>query len=50
VGELTPEDILVMPSMTDFPNPTTDAVMMVIIKKDGLFWRTETGSTPISKD
>jgi hypothetical protein len=44
------EDILVMHSMTDFPNGTTDAVMMVITKKDGLFWRTETGSIPISKE
>ena len=44
------EDILVMHSMTDFPNGANDAVIMVITKKDGLFWRTETGSTPISKE
>ena len=44
------EDILGMHSMTDFPNGTNDAVIMVITKEDGLFWRTETGSTPISKE
>ena len=40
------EDILVMHSITHFPNKTSDAVMMVHLKKDGLLWRTETGSTP----
>lgn len=43
------DDILVMHFISDFPNGTSDAVMMVITKKDGLFWRTETGSTPIKK-
>ena len=41
------EDILVMHSITHFPNNTSDAVMMVHLKKDGLLWRTETGSTPL---
>ena len=40
------DDILVMHSISHFPNDTSDAVMMVHIKKDGLLWRTETGSTP----
>ena len=43
------EDILVMHSITHFPNGTSDAVMMVHLKKDGLLWRTETGSTPLNK-
>ena len=43
------EDILVMHSITHFPNSTSDAVMMVHLKKDGLLWRTETGSTPLNK-
>ena len=31
-----------------FPNDrASDAVMLVHIKKDGLLWRTETGSTPL---
>ena len=43
------DDIIVAHNITDFPNGTTDAVMMVHLKKDGLIWRTETGSTPITK-
>jgi len=43
------DDIIVAHNITDFPNGTTDAVMMVHLKKDGLIWRTETGSTPIPK-
>ena len=43
------DDILVMHSISHFPNDTSDAVMMVHMKKDGLLWRTETGSTPLSK-
>ncbi|MDC1494441.1 hypothetical protein N8093_01290, partial [Planktomarina temperata] len=43
------DDIIVAHNITDFPNGTTDAVMMVHLKKDGLIWRTETGSTPLSK-
>ena len=41
------EDILVTHSIVHFPNGSTDAVMMVHMKKDGLLWRTETGSTPM---
>ena len=41
------EDIMVTHSVTKFPNGTADAVMMVSMKKDGLIWRTETGSTPL---
>ena len=44
------EDILVTHSIVHFPNGSTDAVMMVNIKKDGLLWRTETGSTPMPKE
>ena len=41
------DDILVTHAFVTFPNGTKDAVMMVHMKKDGLLWRTETGSTPI---
>ena len=41
------EDIMVTHSITKFPNGTSDAVMMVCMKKNGLIWRTETGSTPL---
>ena len=44
------EDILVTHSFVHFPNGSTDAVMMVHMKKDGLLWRTETGSTPMPKE
>ena len=44
------EDILVTHSIVQFPNGSTDAVMMVQMKKDGLLWRTETGSTPMPKE
>ena len=44
------EDILVTHSILHFPNGSTDAVMMVHMKKDGLLWRTETGSTPMPKE
>ena len=44
------EDILVTHSILHFPNGSTDAVMMVHLKKDGLLWRTETGSTPMPKE
>ena len=36
--------------ISHFPNGTSDAVMMVHMKKDGILWRTETGSTPLNKD
>jgi len=44
------EDILATHSIVHFPNGSTDAVMMVHMKKDGFLWRTETGSTPMSKE
>ena len=44
------EDILVTHSIVHFPNGSTDAVMMVHMKKEGLLWRTETGSTPMPKE
>ena len=44
------DDILVMHSISHFPNDTSDAVMMVNRKKYGRLWRTETGFTPLSKD
>ena len=44
------EDILVTQSVVHFPNGSTDAVMMFHVKKDGLLWRTETGSTPMPKE
>ena len=44
------EDILVTHSIVHFPNGSTDAVMMVHMKKDGLLGRTETGSTPMPKE
>ena len=44
------EDILVTHSIVHFPHGSTDAVMMVYMKKDGLLWRTETGSTPMPKE
>ena len=43
------EDILVSHAFMTFPNGTKDAVMWVATKKDGLIYRVETGSTPISK-
>lgn len=44
------DEIMVIHFITKFPNGTSDAVMMVNLKKDGLIWRTETGSTPLQKD
>ena len=44
------EDILVTHSIVHFPNGSTDAVMMVHMKKEGLLWRTKTGSTPMPKE
>lgn len=41
---------LKMQSISHFPNDASDALMMVHLKRDGLLWRTETGSTPLSKD
>ena len=44
------EDIIITHSITKFPNATLDAVMMVSMKKDGLIWRAETGSTPLKSN
>ena len=41
------EHILVAHMVGKFPNITKDALMMVILKKDRLASRTETGSTPM---
>ena len=41
------DDILVVHSFTTIPSGDKEAVLMVHKKKDGLFWRTETGATPI---
>jgi len=41
------DDVLVTHQIVSFPNGTKDAVMMVHVKKDGLLWRTETGSTAL---
>ena len=41
------DDILVTHAFITFPNGTKDALIMVHLKKDGLIWRTETGSTPM---
>jgi len=35
--------------VADFQDGTTEAVLTVHLLKDGLLWRTETGSTPVEK-
>ncbi len=42
------EDILVTHFFGTFPNGSQDAIMWVGLKKDGLIFRVETGSTPIN--
>ena len=42
------EDILVAHMIGEFPNGTKDVLMMIILKKDRLGWRTEIGTTPLS--
>jgi|TARA_A100001011_G_scaffold178354_1_gene187088 hypothetical protein len=37
----------VIHQFNDFENGDKEAVMLVTLKKDGLFWRTETGATPL---
>lgn len=44
------DDILVMHQMMNFPDGTSEAVMIVNTKKDGKIVRTETGATPIKQD
>ena len=43
------KDIFVEHFVADFQDGTTEAVLTVHLLKDGLLWRTETGSTPIEK-
>ena len=42
------EHILVNHFFGTFPNGSQDAIMWVGLKKDGLIYRVETGSTPIN--
>jgi hypothetical protein len=42
------EDILVRHNIVTFASGDKEAVMTVTLKKDGLFWRQETGATPLS--
>ena len=42
------EHILVTHFFGTFPNGSQDAIMWVGLKKDGLIFRVETGSTPIN--
>ena len=43
------DDIIVEHFVADFQDGTTEAVLTVHLLKDGLLWRTETGSTPVEK-
>ena len=43
------DDIMVSHAVVTFPNGSTDALKYVGILKDGKLFRTETGSTPLSK-
>ena len=40
-------DIMVVHGVVTYFNGTSEAVMAVYLKKDGLVWRHETGATPI---
>ena len=42
-------DIMIEHAMVTFPNGSTDAVLVAMTLKDGKVFRTETGSTSISK-
>ena len=44
------EDVVVEHFVADFQDGTREAVLTVHLLKDGLLWRTETGSTPIKID
>ena len=44
------EDVVVEHFVADFYDCTREAVLTVHLLKDGLLWRTETGSTPIKID
>ena len=41
------KEILVTHSFNTYPSGEKEALLMVHKKKDGLFWRSETGATPI---
>ena len=41
------EDIHVRHGIAHFESGDKEAVMTVVLKKDGLLWRMETGSTPL---
>ena len=43
------DDIMVEHAMVTFPNGSTDAVLVAMTPKDGKVFRTETGSTPLTK-
>jgi len=43
------EDILVEHRVSTYTDGERSATMLVHLKKDGLLWRTETGSTPVEK-
>ena len=43
------DDIMVEHAMVSFPNSSTDAVLVAMTLKDGKVFRTETGSTPLTK-
>ena len=43
------DDIIVEHFIAEFQDDTTEAVLTVHLIKEGLLWRTETGSTPIEK-
>ena len=40
-------DSCVIHQCNDFETGDKEALMLVTLKKDGLFWRTETGATPL---
>lgn len=40
-------EICVVHQLSEFSNGDKEAIMLVSLKKDGLFWRTESGATPI---
>ena len=43
------DDVMVEHFVDEFQDATTEAVLSVHLIKEGLLWRTETGSTPIEK-
>jgi hypothetical protein len=43
------EDIMITHQIATFSNGSRDAILASYLKKDGLIWRQETGSTPLPK-